>query len=65
MPEKYTVPVSVRNAMPEAIAALSSMAGIQSEKLPEDMALINELLDTLPDAVASQILIDYFNDLYV
>ncbi len=68
LPTKFIhdqVALFVENATPEALAALSSMAGIQSDKLPEDMALINELLDALPDAVANQILIDFFNDLYV
>jgi sphinganine-1-phosphate aldolase len=31
--------------------------------LPQEMALINEVLDALPDAVANEILIDFFNNL--
>jgi hypothetical protein len=59
------VALFVENATPEALAALSSMAGVQTDRLPEDMALINELLDALPDAMANEILVEYFNDLYV
>jgi hypothetical protein len=53
------------NPAPEAFQKLSEMAGIQSDRLPDEMALINEVLDALPDAVANEVLINYFNDLYV
>jgi sphinganine-1-phosphate aldolase len=41
------------------------MAGIAGKDLPEEMAVINEVLDALPDEMANMVLIDYFNDLYV
>lgn len=41
------------------------MAGITETDLPEEMALINEVLDALPDDLANMLLINYFNDLYV
>jgi glutamate/tyrosine decarboxylase-like PLP-dependent enzyme len=50
---------------PEAFQELARMAGIAGQDLPEEMAIINEVLDALPDAMANQVLIDYFNDLYV
>jgi glutamate/tyrosine decarboxylase-like PLP-dependent enzyme len=50
---------------PEAFQGLARMAGIAGQDLPEEMAIINEVLDALPDAMANQVLIDYFNDLYV
>lgn len=50
---------------PEVIAGMAAMAGIQGSKLPQEMALINEVLDALPDEFANQLLIEYFNDLYV
>ncbi|HSF82901.1 MAG TPA: aspartate aminotransferase family protein [Anaerolineales bacterium] len=53
------------NPTPEAFGALAEMAGIRGSELPDEMALINEVLDALPDEVANMLLIDYFNDLYV
>jgi len=50
---------------PEVFAGMAAMAGIQGSELPQEMALINEVLDALPDEYANQLLIDYFNDLYV
>lgn len=50
---------------PEAFQGLARMAGIAGQDLPEDMAVINEVLDALPDPMSNQVLIDYFNDLYV
>jgi glutamate/tyrosine decarboxylase-like PLP-dependent enzyme len=49
----------------EAFAQLAQMAGIAGAQLPEELAFINEVLEALPDAVANQLLIDFFNDLYV
>jgi hypothetical protein len=50
---------------PQAFQALAQMAGIAGKDLPEEMAVINEVLDALPDEMANMVLIDYFNDLYV
>lgn len=50
---------------PEVFAGMAAMAGIQGSELPQEMALINEVLDALPDEYANQLLIEYFNDLYV
>ncbi len=49
----------------EAFDQLAQMAGIVGSELPEEMALINEVLDVLPDDLANMLLINYFNDLYV
>jgi glutamate/tyrosine decarboxylase-like PLP-dependent enzyme len=49
----------------EAFGNLAQMAGIAGTDLPEEMALINEVLDALPDELANVLLINYFNDLYV
>lgn len=48
---------------PEAIAGLMGAVGLQPGQLPQEMAVINEVLDALPDAVANEILIDFFNAL--
>ena len=55
----------MQNPTPQAFGALAEMAGIRGSALPDEMALINELLDALPDEVANLLLIDYFNELYV
>jgi len=52
------------NPSPEAFQGLAQMAGIAGKDLPEEMAVINEVLDALPDGMANSVLIDYFNDLY-
>lgn len=49
----------------EAFGVLAQMAGMTGSDLPEEMALINEVLDALPDALANELLINFFNDLYV
>jgi glutamate/tyrosine decarboxylase-like PLP-dependent enzyme len=57
---------ALQSPSPEAaFGHLAQMAGIAGTDLPEEMALINEVLDAMPDEVANMMLIDYFNDLYV
>lgn len=53
------------NPTPQAFQGLAQMAGITGKDLPEEMVVINEVLDALPDEMANMVLIDYFNDLYV
>ncbi len=48
-----------------AFAQLMETVGIQGSELPEELALINEILDILPDSLADELLVNYFNDLYV
>jgi hypothetical protein len=52
------------NLTGDAFGALAAAAGIDPTSLPEDMAMINTLLDCLPDELAEQMLIDYVNDLF-
>ncbi len=49
----------------EAFQQLMEIVGIKGNQLPEELALIHEILDVLPDPVADALLIDYFNGLYV
>ncbi len=49
----------------EAFRQLMGTVGIEGTELPEELALINEILDLLPDPLAAALLVDYFNDLYV
>jgi len=55
----------LQDRRPEAFASLAGLAGLRGSDLPEEMALINEVLDTLPDEIANMLLINYFNELYV
>jgi glutamate/tyrosine decarboxylase-like PLP-dependent enzyme len=42
----------------------AAMVGIQGQNLPNGMAMINTLLEAMPDEIQSQFLIEYFNNLY-
>lgn len=62
---RSAVSALLADATPEAFAQLAEMAGIRGGELPEEMALINEVLDVLPPDVVNQLLVSYFNELYV
>ncbi len=49
----------------ETFAGILGMAGIQGAKLPDHMADINELLDSLPPAFTQEMLREFLNRLYV
>ncbi|MFN3763151.1 MAG: pyridoxal phosphate-dependent decarboxylase family protein, partial [Anaerolineae bacterium] len=49
----------------EAFRQLMGTVGIEGTELPEELALINEILDLLPDPLADALLVEYFNNLYV
>jgi glutamate/tyrosine decarboxylase-like PLP-dependent enzyme len=49
----------------DAGPALKEMAGISSGGLPEKMALINSVMDALPDELAEYMLCDYMNQVFV
>lgn len=44
---------------------LAAQAGLSGNQLPTEFALINEILDALPNHLCNQFLINFFNDLYV
>lgn len=48
-----------------AEAALKQMAGIDQGGLPQQMALINSVIDALPDELAEYMLSDYMNQVFV
>ncbi len=53
---------------PDPEAAFSQLAantGLAGTELPTEMALINEVLDAMPDELCNVFLVNYFNDLYV
>ncbi len=53
-----------RDPSPATIKELMATIGLQPGRLPQEMAVINDVLDALPDAVANEIVIDFFNNLY-
>jgi sphinganine-1-phosphate aldolase len=63
---KAMVGAALQNVDPEAaFAQLAASAGLTGTELPSEMALINEVLDALPDELCNVFLVNYFNDLYV
>lgn len=48
-----------------AFGQLAASTGLRGTELPSEMALINEVLDALPDELCNVFLVNYFNDLYV
>src|SRR6266508_5229304 len=60
------VGAALQSPDPEAaFSQLAATAGLTGTELPSEMALINEVLDALPDALCNLFLVNYFNDLYV
>lgn len=63
---KAMVGAALQSPDPEAaFSQLAASAGLTGADLPSEMAFINEVLDTLPDALCNVFLVNYFNDLYV
>lgn len=48
-----------------AFGQLAAQAGLTGSELPTELALINEVLEALPDELCDVLLVNYFNDLYV
>ncbi len=49
---------------PEGLNQLLALAGIADGALPQRMAAINGILNTLPPELTEKLLIEYFNDLF-
>ena len=63
---KTMVGAALQSPDPEAaFGQLAASAGLTGPELPSEMALINEVLDALPDELCNVFLVNYFNDLYV
>lgn len=63
---KAMVGAALQDPNPEAaFGRLAAQAGLTGTELPGEMALINEILDALPDELCNVFLVNYFNDLYV
>jgi glutamate/tyrosine decarboxylase-like PLP-dependent enzyme len=60
------VGAALQSPDPEAaFGQLAAGAGLAGTELPNELALINEVLDALPDELCNVFLVNYFNDLYV
>lgn len=63
---KAMVGAATQSPDPEAaFSQLAAQAGLAGSDLPSEMALINEVLDALPDELCNFLLVNFFNDLYV
>jgi len=63
------VRVQVRDMLdmlgPDAVDQLKAMAGLgEGTGLPEEMALISSVLDSIPRDMARELMIEYFNDIF-
>ncbi len=61
---RSVVEALVQDSSPAVVEGLLAAIGIQPGALPQETALIDEVLDALPDAVANAVVIDFFNNLY-
>ncbi|MBT3223095.1 MAG: aspartate aminotransferase family protein, partial [Proteobacteria bacterium] len=50
---------------PSAFSSILAMAGIEGTDLPEDRAMVNNLLNALPPSVREPLLAEFFNQLFV
>ena len=63
---KAMIGAALQGPDPEAaFSQLAASAGLTGTSLPSEMALINEVLDALPDELCNALLVNFFNDLYV
>jgi sphinganine-1-phosphate aldolase len=63
---KAMVGAALQSPDPEvAFGQLAASTGLSGTELPTEMALINEVLDAMPDELCNVFLVNYFNDLYV
>ncbi|MCX8062432.1 MAG: aspartate aminotransferase family protein [Anaerolineales bacterium] len=49
---------------PHIFEKAAAMVGMQDGNLPKEMALVNTLLEAMPDEVQAQFLVEFFNQLY-
>lgn len=50
---------------PESLGQMMSLAGLEGGRLPERMAVINNVMNALPTELKESLLIEFFNDLFV
>jgi sphinganine-1-phosphate aldolase len=63
---KAMIGAALQSPDPEAaFGQLAASTGLAGTELPAEMAVINEVLDAMPDELCNVFLVNYFNDLYV
>lgn len=59
-----TVSTLAKNLSPENFEKLGKMLGFSNGKVPDKLALVNQIMDTLPEDTVKNTLLEYFNDFY-
>ncbi|PWH15807.1 MAG: aspartate aminotransferase family protein [Anaerolineae bacterium] len=49
---------------PQLFQKAAALVGMQDGNLPKEMALVNTLLEAMPDEIQAQFLVEFFNQLY-
>lgn len=55
---------AMKELTPEAFRQVLAMGGIDGTKLPSELALLNTVMDALPDPLCEELLVSFMNDLY-
>ena len=55
----------LQNPSDDTFKNILALGGLQGTDLPEDMAMINTVLDALPASATDALLVEYFNNLFV
>ncbi len=59
-----TVSALAKNMSPENFEKLGKLLGFSNGKVPDKLALVNEIMDVLPEETVKNTLLEYFNDFY-
>lgn len=59
-----TVSALAKNLSPENFEKLGKMLGFSNGKVPDKLALVNQIMDVLPDDTVKNTLLEYFDDFY-
>lgn len=62
---RATVAMLIEQLGAGAVDQLRAMAGIEGSGLPGEWAMLNSVLDALPDDITEELLVDFVNELYV
>jgi glutamate/tyrosine decarboxylase-like PLP-dependent enzyme len=61
---KTEIEKAMKDLTPEAFQQILAMGGISGTTIPSEMALLNTVMDALPDPVCEELLVGFINDLY-
>jgi len=54
----------IEEKSPNLFERAAALVGMENGNLPREMALVNTLLEAMPEEVQSQFLVEFFNQLY-